>query len=270
MFKYFHLSLLLCLLALSVVAVAEEDYPLHRAAGDGLVSEVNALIRAGANVNARNKFGGTPLHSAVLNGHLPVVEILIRAGANINAPRDDGATPLHMAAAEPNNSTMIAVLLRNGANVNMQASGEKWTPLHAAAYNGNLPGVYAFIRAGANVNARDRNSDTPLHVAAEWGKPSVFTETFFARMAIVSALIGAGADVNAHREEPGGLTPDKWSGTPLHGAAFRGHIASAVVLIEGGADINARNDDGHTPLDLAKEKSHAEIINLLVQARKRK
>ncbi len=62
-----------------------------------------------------------------------------------------------------------------------------------------------------------------------------------------------GADVNAQ-------TLDR---TPLHDAAQGGHVAIAKLLIANGADINAKALMGQTPLRLAKENRHKEMVELL-------
>jgi len=50
---------------------------------------VVALLRAGANVNARNTYGGTALQVAVLRGFTPIVRILIDAGADVARDRKE-------------------------------------------------------------------------------------------------------------------------------------------------------------------------------------
>ena len=51
--------------------------------------------------------------------------------------------------------------------------------------------------------------------------------------------------------------------TPLHLAAFFGHSSAARVLLDRGADVNARTDDGRTPLTLARDNGHDVASELL-------
>ncbi|MEM2790511.1 MAG: ankyrin repeat domain-containing protein, partial [Thermofilaceae archaeon] len=51
----------------------------------------------------------------------------------------------------------------------------------------------------------------------------------------------------------------------LHKAVFRGHLEVARFLVENGADVNARNIDGMTPLHLAVFRGHLEVARFLVE-----
>jgi ankyrin repeat protein len=74
---------------------------LHRAAGAGDLSRVRELLAAGYPVNRFDALGKTPLHYAVAGEHVAVVDALLRAGANVNAhdERVIGDTPLGECAA---------------------------------------------------------------------------------------------------------------------------------------------------------------------------
>jgi len=112
-------------------------------------------------------------------------------------------------------------------------SADGFTALHFAAFFGSLDAARALLGAGADANARSRNemSVMPIHsaVAGRHGE-------------IVAALVEAGADVNVSQRHG-------W--TPLHGAAQHGDVATVDVLLDGGADPAACNDDGTTAADLA-------------------
>ena len=80
--------------------------PLHVAVAKGHLEFTKLLIKAGANLNAKARFGRTPLHSAINNDYgyygevvaIDVAKLLIKAGANLNAEDKDGRTPLDCAA----------------------------------------------------------------------------------------------------------------------------------------------------------------------------
>ena len=67
---------------------------IHVATSLGNIEAVKQHIAAGADVNAKDKYGRTPLHKATVEGHKYVVELFIAKGANVNAKDRKGATPL--------------------------------------------------------------------------------------------------------------------------------------------------------------------------------
>ena len=70
---------------------------LHDAAGQGNLNAVRALLEAGADLNARDRFGRTPLHEAAAAGFVAAVELLLANGADPNAKDHSGLTPIHEA-----------------------------------------------------------------------------------------------------------------------------------------------------------------------------
>ncbi len=78
----------------------EIDYPLHHAASEGDMATVKALLKAKAEVNARDRIGRTPLHLAACKGHTAIAKLLIKAGARVNLEAEYG-TPLGWASEHP-------------------------------------------------------------------------------------------------------------------------------------------------------------------------
>ena len=77
----------------------EGNTPLHDAAMNGTSENIQALLKAGAEVMERTEEGNTPLHSAVLQGSCGpgVIQDLLTAGANVNAKNNEGETPWYLA-----------------------------------------------------------------------------------------------------------------------------------------------------------------------------
>ncbi len=82
------------------------ERPLGVAACRGIVEEIEALIKAGANVNAPGERGYTPLHEAVAQNHVAAIQFLLEHGASIAAKNEDGKSPLDLAKS----SAAIALL----------------------------------------------------------------------------------------------------------------------------------------------------------------
>jgi len=87
-------------------------------------------------LDARDTDGSTPLHCAVWKGHLQMVEALVDAGADVNAQNENdhwGTTPLH-AAAHANQAGIAQLLIGRGANVNAK-DREGRTPLFHTTFH---------------------------------------------------------------------------------------------------------------------------------------
>jgi hypothetical protein len=108
---------------------------LHIAAKNGEVTLVKALIKAGANVNAQDKYKWLPLHYGVDNGNFDIVKLLLANGAKVNHQDENGTTALAQAIRGEANKRIVEILIANGANIHLtDISGD--TPLHDASYFG--------------------------------------------------------------------------------------------------------------------------------------
>lgn len=143
------------------------DSALMLAARNGYLPVVQALIGAGAKVNAQNANEYTALIFAAQNGRRPVVQTLLSAGADVNAHSKNGASPI-LSAAAFGYPEIVKTLIAAKANVNVKA-GNGYTPLMLAAQNGFGKTVEALIAAGANVNAVASDGNTAIKVAGKKG-----------------------------------------------------------------------------------------------------
>jgi ankyrin repeat protein len=140
------------------------------------------------------------------------------------------------------------LLLEHGANPKLPIESGDITPLHADGVSRDgcseeriIEIIDALISHGADVNARNREGETPLHWAVKMpGREHT---------AVVLELINKGADVNAHDSGISGIAVG-W--TPLHKAVMNKAKATVQLLLEHGADVNARAADGQTPLAMAE------------------
>ena len=103
------------------------------AARTGNIEAVKQHIAAGADVNAKVKFGWAPLHIATMFGHKETAELLISSGADLNAKdNNDGWIPLHY-AAQKGHKEIAELLIANGVDVNAKKNNGR-TPLDRAIW----------------------------------------------------------------------------------------------------------------------------------------
>ena len=142
--------------------VGRRPWESYAPGGSGADDNDNTTMDGGAILK-----NATPLHfAAMTNENLAVLQALLDAGANIDAKSKGDITPLHWAAARnTENPAGMQALLDAGANVNTRTSND-WTPLHYAALRKDNAAVLQFLlAAGADINARTSEGETPLDVA---------------------------------------------------------------------------------------------------------
>jgi ankyrin repeat protein len=220
--------------------------PIHDTAKTGNLGELNRLIGAGVDVNAKIKGGWTPLILAAGNGQIEAVRLLLQAGADANAETEGEKYTALIIALVRGYAQAVKLLIEAGADVNAQLQDEwGYTALMFASEKGDEELVKILIEAGANIDARDKRSGTALIKASQKGELSV-----------AKLLIAAGADVGA-KENTGG--------TALMIASQYGHPEVARLLIEAKADIDAQSDGGVTALMLAAYHGRTEVAKLLIE-----
>ena len=157
---------------------------IQDAAKSGDIAALKQLIAAGANVNAKDQYGGTALMYAAIHDNAAAVDLLLNNHADINATTGDGVTALEL-AAHYGDAQAARQLVTRGANVNLRA-GDGSTALHQAARGGSLEIIRLLVEHGANLNAAEHEGFTPLQYAAAKGATP-----------IVDYLLTKGANPNA-------------------------------------------------------------------------
>ena len=243
--------------------------PLHDAVSFGHKEAVAVLLKEGANVHARDLFRKTSLNYAACKGHTEIAIQLIDARANIHTKNGEGDTLLHE-ATHCNQPKMAALFLQQGIDIEVKdKSGGR--PLHAAVLGVHVEIATLLLGAGAKINAKNKYGNTPLHQVG-FRKFRFRVERLFRDNGAKYTkdqyvkLISQLIDAGA---EINAQNDD--GNTPLHEVAWMGdrHPAPKVVtdiLLQQGAKINAKNREGKTPLHFAKDRGHTELATLLLNA----
>ena len=261
------------------------------AAREGFEDTVFALLDGGADIHQVSASDRTsPLLMATINGHFDLAMRLLGRGADVTTASDAGATPLygvlnmqwapksrHPQPADYMQQktgylSLAEALLEAGADPNARLSKSLWyttynrdllgvdrtgaTPFWLAAYTLDIPAMRLLLRYGA-----DRNIPTskvperyeeggPQFTGPDKSglPPAPFGGPAVAPIHAASGVgYGLGFAGNTHRHAPDGWLP-----------------AVKFLVEELGADVNARDHNGYTPLHHAASRGDNELIRYLV------
>jgi ankyrin repeat protein/beta-lactamase regulating signal transducer with metallopeptidase domain len=236
--------------------------PLAAMAGYTDIVKRFTYLRYAREVNAKDKDGWTPLHYAARSGHEDVVLLLINHGADVNAEAPDKSKPLDHATWS-DHKDVVKLLIDKGTNIPKDDNLLYWSCMYGYRDLAEL-----LIKKGADVNSKAWPNAPSLE--AVWNTPSS------RQLDILKLLLDNGANPNAKDRwdwsllhytegdvELTRLLLDKGANpnvienerglTPLHLAADKGRKAMVELLLSRGADVNAKDYSGRTPLSYAED-----------------
>jgi ankyrin repeat protein len=228
-------------LILGLVAEGSEEFLKAMKEGDFL--KVQSLVAASPSLAAvRSEKGVSAPLLALYYRKREVADFLVS--------RKEEIEPLDVfeAAAFGRTERLKAILDEDASRANAYAA-DGFFPLGLAAFFGQEDAVKLLLARGADPNFAARNpmKVRAIHAAAASGS-----------LAIVEALVGSGADVDATQEK---------GFTPLHEAALTGKLELARLLLDHGARLDSRTEDGRTALDIAREAKQEPLVALLTRER---
>ncbi len=212
---------------------------LFKAIEGGKLEEVRELLEVDpSRGSSHNSDGASALIWAAYYRHAAIAELLMGHGARPNVFEDSVL----------NLSEQLQKLLRSDRTLIDSYSFDGWTPLHLAAHFGSLDAIRTLLATGASHQAVSHNSEgnQPLQAAAA-GR----------QVGAVGLLLEAGAEVDA---------PSEVGFIALHSAAASGDVRLTRMLLQAGAKVDGKAKGGKTPVELAVEADHAEVIEMLEAA----
>ncbi|XP_057721758.1 protein VAPYRIN-like [Arachis stenosperma] len=239
--------------------------PLEAAASSGAALIAELLLAHKANIERQETSTFGPIHVAAKQGHCEVLRLLLLKGARVDSLTKDGNTALHL-AVEENKIECVKLLLANGARTDIRNAGKGDTVLHIAASTGDHNMVELLLRNGVNKYVRNDSSKAAYDVAAEKGHSRIFDALRLGDDLCIAARKGEVRSIQKLLEKGAfvnGRDQNGW--TPLHRACFKGRIDAVHVLLEKGIDLNAEDEEGYTALHCAVECGNADVAEVLVK-----
>ncbi|XP_054132675.1 poly [ADP-ribose] polymerase tankyrase-2 [Melozone crissalis] len=242
--------------------------PLHLAAGYNRVKIVQLLLQHGADVHAKDKGDLVPLHNACSYGHYEVTELLVKHGACVNAMDLWQFTPLHEAASK-NRVEVCSLLLSYGADPTLLNCHNKSTI--DLAPTPQLKERLAYEFKGHSLLQAARESD----VARIKKHLSLETVNFKHPQTHETALHCAAASPYPKRKQVCELLLRKGANinektkdflTPLHVASEKAHNDVVEVVVKHEAKVNALDNLGQTSLHRAAHCGHLQTCRLLLSS----
>ncbi|KAK0161953.1 hypothetical protein PV327_008348 [Microctonus hyperodae] len=255
--------------------------PLHLAADHGHETCAKALLyfseqmNIAINTNCVNNVGDTPLHYAAKWGYISIVEILLDHKANVRIANRRGQTPLTVAHSShvsrllekypdiDNNVLRVPcshshdekqMIVRQNKNVKSEIIYNKADKLLAAINEGDIR-LACYYLGLEGPHAKPEVNDTPnlCHPLCACDKCASTDEVFHEE----NRAIALGLNISNAQGK-----------TALHVASANGLVELVEILLDAGANVNARTIDEHrTPLHLACINSKIKVIKILLRCR---
>uniref|UniRef100_A0A6P7F814 Serine/threonine-protein phosphatase 6 regulatory ankyrin repeat subunit A isoform X2 n=1 Tax=Diabrotica virgifera virgifera TaxID=50390 RepID=A0A6P7F814_DIAVI len=253
--------------------------PLLIASRKGHIDLVNNLLANHARVDVFDLEGRSALHLAAEQGYLQVCDSLLTHKAFINSKSRNGRTALHLAAMN-GYIHLVKFLIKDHNAVIDILTLKKQTPLHLAAAAGQIEVCKLLLELGADIDATDEQGQKPIHAACQNNYSEVAKLFLQQHPSLVMATTKDGNTCAHIAAAQGSVTVIEelmkfdrqgvisarnklTDSTPLQMAAEGGHAEVVKALVRAGANITDENKGGFTAVHLAAQYGHLQVLEVL-------
>jgi ankyrin repeat protein len=218
---------------------------LHFSAFNGDIPLMKLLFRFHPDLQLTNYDGNTPMMMAAKGHQIESIKLLANAGADVNFQTSSGATAAHFAASM-GYVDVVRCLISLGAKA-VHDRFPAGSLLHWAAHSGDVACIAAMLY----------DFNIPVDIKDSHGGTALFTALFMKKGEVVQFLLEHGANPNTTIE--GDLS------APLHIAVEHGNVDDVKILLAFGANTQATNSDGESPVALAEKGSKSAALRELLK-----
>ena len=235
---------------------AEDDYKrtvlIHASINNNLNIVEYLISLPDIIIDKEDYSGKTAFEYASLNNKIEMLKLLINAGADVNTDSDGGNTLVR--AVENDKMEAVKLLISAGSDLNSR-NAYGLTPVMIVVEKNNIETLQLLLENGSDVNARVINSSLFLDDWPE-GATAIYSARLQGNIEMVDMLLEAGAESYLQ------INPDLNDNLFLNTESFNNE--KVKILIDDGADVNAFNEKGMSPLMIAVEKDNYELVKILI------
>lgn len=250
------------------------DTVLHTATMTNVPEEIlSLLLNSGADVNERNKDGVAPLELAIENKNKTHIKFYAEHNADINSKDQKGNTPLIMALKETDSSENTLEIILNKKNINSIDSDGNTPLITAIQVNANQEKIQYILSLTDDVNARNSAGNTALYLTVLKNRKAIGEKLLAKNADIFSTNNRNNSPLSQAFKNPQIMEwlitsktikdTDGIGNTALHYASEWGYSDAVETLITKGANKEAKNANGETPVFSACKNNKPQIVELL-------